>query len=156
DGKEFWNPRRAGVEFSPVPHAPSLAATPAARLRQMRDLAGEFTVQRDHPEQGKGFMRLLAQPIYRYSRAEAGVLDGAMLAFGEETDREAYLLLEARASDKPEWQFAFARMNIVKLTGAFQEETVWEVDEVSWDEVFDRHEPYAIIREVPQRGLIRS
>jgi len=27
---------------------------------------------------------------------------------------------------------------------------------VSWDEVFDRQEPYAIIREQPRRGLVRS
>ena len=74
----------------------------------------------------------------------------------EGTDPEAYLLIEAREGDDPHWEFAFARMNIVKFTGAYKGEVVWEVEEVSWDEVFDRQEPYAIIREQPRRGLVRS
>jgi hypothetical protein len=27
---------------------------------------------------------------------------------------------------------------------------------VSWDAVFDRQEPYAIVRENPRRGLVRT
>ena len=156
DGKEFWNPTKPGVAFEPVPSSPAPAATGAARLRQMRGLAGDFTVERDHPEQGTGFMRLLPQPIYRYSSPEAKVVDGAMFVFVEGTDPEAYLLIEARDGETPRWEFAFARMNIVKFTGAYKGEPVWKVEEVTWDEVFDRQEPYAIIRENPRRGLVRS
>jgi hypothetical protein len=156
DGTEFWNPTKAGASFEPIPRAVAPAAMPAARLRQMREVAGDFTVEREHPEQGKGFMRLLPQPIYRYASPEMRVVDGALFAFVEGTDPEAYLMIEAREGDDPHWEFAFARMNIVKFTGAHKGEVVWEVKEVSWDEVFDRQEPYAIIREQPRRGLVRS
>jgi hypothetical protein len=156
DGREFWNPAKPGVKFQSVPGSQDPAATPVARLRQMRELAGEFTVEREHPEQGKGQMRLLPQPIYRYASLKANVADGAMFVYVEGTDPEAYLLIEARGGESPQWEFAFARMNIVKFTGAYKGDVVWEVGEVSWDEVFDRHEPYAIIREQPRRGLVRS
>jgi hypothetical protein len=156
DGSEFWNPTRPGAKFESVPKATAPAATPAARLRQMRELAGDFTVEREHPEQGKGFMRLLPQPIYRYASPDMNVADGALFVFVEGTDPEAYLLIEARGGGDPQWEFAFARMNIVKFTGAYKGQPVWEVKEVSWDEVFDRQEPYAIIREQPRRGLVRS
>jgi hypothetical protein len=156
DGREFWNPTRPGVKFQSVPQARTPATTAVARLRQMRELANDFTVEREHPEQGKDALRMLPQPIYRYASLEAEIIDGAMFVFVEGTDPEAYLLLEARAGDKPEWQFAFARMNIVPFAGAYQGKPVWNVSEVSWDEVFDKHEPYAVIREVPRRGLVRS
>src|SRR5262245_37888435 len=116
DDREFWNPKEAGAKFESVPQAYAPAATPVARLRQMRQLGGDFTVERDHPEQGKGFMRFLPQPIYRYASPEANVVDGAMFVFVEGTDPEAFLLIEARGGDDPHWEFAFARMNIVKFT----------------------------------------
>jgi hypothetical protein len=156
DGKPFWNPASPGVEFRKLPGAAAPAASAAARLRQMRELARGFTVERNHPEQGKGEMRLLTQPIYRYSSAESHVLDGAMFVFAEATDPEAYLLLEATGEERPVWQFALARMNIVEFSARYQSQEVWHVDPISWDAVFDRHEPYAIIREKPNRGLVRT
>jgi hypothetical protein len=156
EGEKFWSPDQPGAKFAALPAAPVPAESAAARLRQMRDLAKKFTVERDHPEQGKGEVRLLSQPIYRYSSKEAGILDGAIFAFVEGTDPEAYLLLEATAAGKPQWQFAFARMNIVEFRALYGGKEVWKVPAVNWDVVFDKQEPYAIIRESPRRGLKRS
>lgn len=155
DGKEFWNPLKGGVVFRPVPAGPTPATTQIARRRQMGELARRFTVERNHPEQSTGEMRLLPQPIYRYSCPSAKVVDGGLFVFAEATDPEAYLLLEATDGDNAQWRFAFARMNIVEFRGHYQGEEVWHVDAVEWDTVFDRQEPYAIIRESPQRGLLR-
>ena len=47
-------------------------------------------------------------------------------------------------------------MNIVEFTGWRQGEQVWHVDPVDWDTMFDKQEPYAIVRENPRRGLKRS
>jgi hypothetical protein len=47
-------------------------------------------------------------------------------------------------------------MNIVEFRGKFLGKEVWHVDAVDWDTVFDRQEPYAIVRESPQRGLVRT
>jgi len=156
EGKVFWSPEQAGTTFQPLADSPPPATTAEGRLRQMRDLARQFSVERDHPEQGKGAVRLLTQPIYRYSSEAAKVLDGAIFAFVEGTDPEAYLLLEATAGEKSAWRFAFARMNIVAFDGLRDGKSVWHVEPVSWDSVFDKHEPYAIIREHPRRGLIRT
>ena len=156
DGKVFWSPERAGTTFQPLAGSPPPAKAAEGRLRQMRDLARQFSVVRDHPEQGRGEVRLLPQPIYRYAAESAGVVDGAIFAFVEGTDPEAYLILEAADAKRPAWRFAFARMNIVAFDGLRSGEKVWHVDEVSWDSVFDKQEPYAIIREQPRRGLIRT
>jgi hypothetical protein len=155
EGRQFWSPERAGARFATLPDGPEPAISAAARLRQMRDLAKQFIVERDHPEQGKGEMRLLTQPLYRYESPQAKVLDGALFVFAEGTDPEAFLLLEA-AADRSVWQFAFVRMNIVEFRGKYGGKEVWRVEPVSWDTVFDKQEPYAIVREKPSRGLVRS
>jgi hypothetical protein len=113
-------------------------------------------VERDHPEQGKGEMRLLTQPLHRYKSPKAKVMDGALFVFTEGTDPETYLLLEAAEADRPTWSFALARMNIVEFRGKYREKEVWHAAAVSWDTVFDKQEPYAIIREKPSRGLVRT
>jgi hypothetical protein len=122
----------------------------------MSELARRFTVERNHPEQMTGEMRLLPQPIYRYACPPARIVEGGLFVFVEATDPEAYLLLEATEGVDPHWQFALARMNIVEFRGRYQGEEVWHVDAVDWDTVFDRQEPYAIVRESPQRGLVRT
>jgi hypothetical protein len=155
DGRPFWNPTAAGVKFQKLPGSLAPDDKPAGRLRQMREIARAFTVERDHPEQGKGDMRLLTQPVYRYQSAKAGVLDGSLFVFAEATDPEAYLLLEA-STERREWRFALARMNIVEFTAKYRGKEVWHVAPVSWDDVFDAHQPYAIIREKPSRGLVRT
>jgi hypothetical protein len=156
DGNVFWNPLKAGVTFETVSGAPIPAATQPARRRQMSELARRFTIERNHPEQMTGEMRLLPQPIYRYACAPARIAEGGLFVFVEATDPEAYLLLEATEGDDPHWQFALARMNIVEFRGKFLGKEVWHVDAVDWDTVFDRQEPYAIVRESPQRGLVRT
>ncbi len=156
DGRQFLNPGRAGVEFRPVPEAPVPAAAAAGRLRQMRELAREFTVERDHPQQKREFMRMLTQPIYRYSSTTADVVDGAMFVFVEGTDPEAFLLFEATGAEKPIWRYAFARMNLVEFWGRHRNELVWHVDPVDWNAVFEKHAPYALVRERPRRGFDRS
>jgi hypothetical protein len=156
DGRSFLDPKKPGIEFRTVPRAPPPARSPPARLRQMRDMARDFTIERDHPEQKKEFMRLLPQPIYRYSSSKSDVVDGALFVYVEGTDPEAFLLLEAAGAEEPVWQFAFARMNLVEFWGRYQAEVVWHVAPTNWTTVFEKQEPYAIVREQPRRGFDRS
>jgi len=156
DGKLFLNPEKAGVEFRALPEAPIPAATAAGRLRQMRELMREFTVERDHPEQKREFMRALTQPIYRYSSPAADIVDGAIFVFVEGTDPEAFLMLEAAGEEEPAWRYAFARMNMVEFWGSYKGEVVWHVKPTDWNTVFEKHLPYAIVREQPRRGLERT
>jgi hypothetical protein len=157
DGREFWKPSKAGATFQAVPGAPAPAATGTVRLLQMRELSRGFSVERDHPEDGKQAMRLMPHPIYRYASPERNTLDGAIFVFVDgTTDPEAYLLLEASGADRKTWHFAFARMNLVEFRAEYRGELVWHAKRVGWDVVYDRHEPYAIIHEKTQRGLVRK
>jgi hypothetical protein len=157
DGKEFWKPSAAGVQFRPVPGAPAPAATARERLLQMRELSRGFSVEREHPEHGKEMMRMMARPIFRYDSPPTGTLDGAVFVFVDATtDPEAYLLLEASGAGRPTWQYAFARMNIVAFRARYKDDLVWEVKAVPWATVYDRQEPYAIVHEKSRRGLTRQ
>lgn len=156
DGVTFWHPNKSGIDFRPVPGSPAVGKSAGLRLTQMRSLARQYSVERQHPEQKKEVLRMLPQPIYRYSSAPEKVLDAAIFVFVEGTDPEAYLLVEATDGEAPTWQFAFARMNIVEFNGFHNGEPVWHVGPVSWETMFEKHEPYAIVRENPRRGLTRS
>lgn len=76
DGETFWSPEGPGITFEPLKVAPAPAANASSRGRQMRELARRFTVERDHPEQGKGEVRLLPQPVYRYAARTDGIMTG--------------------------------------------------------------------------------
>jgi hypothetical protein len=157
DGKEFWKPSVAGVQFRAVPGAPAPAATAQGRLLQLRELSRGFSVEREHPESGKEAMRLLARPLFRYDSPATDTLDGAVFAFVDATtDPEAYLLLEASGADRPTWQYALARMNVVAFRARYKGDVVWQVPAVDWATVYDRQGPYAIVQEKTGRGLARQ
>lgn len=131
DGGVFWRPARPGPEFKPVPDADTPAASPAARLRQMKALAGQFSStmlgwranKSDREE-----LRMLPQPLYRYESRRSDILDGAVFAFVQGTDPESLLLLEAfQKGNGFEWQFAFARRTSGELEGRHQDAVVWHV-----------------------------
>jgi hypothetical protein len=134
-----WSPRVAGVEFQDVPDAPTPAEAPGPRLRQMKVLAERFTatlIGWKANEAGPEQLRLLPRPLYRYeimdSRADADLLDGALLAFVQGTDPEVLLLVEAVKSDKrPRWQYAFARATSGSLEARLGDAIVWQVDELA-------------------------
>ncbi len=124
-----WSPAAPGVMFRPVPDAPKPAATPAARLRQMRALAGEFKAEDDFGAQGTVVaLRLLTAPVALYGKAGTAPEDGALFAFVEGTDPEVFLFLESRAgAGGPEWQYACAPMSCWPLKVAHKGAVVWEL-----------------------------
>lgn len=131
--RKIWQPAKPGIEFNATRDAPDPAEKPGLRLQQMRGLAKEFSVKlldtREDKEKGVAReLRMLNQPVFRYNSQHPEVLDGAMFAFVEGTDPEAWLLLEARQKDgKFTWQFAFARMNNDELHGYQKQAEVWKV-----------------------------
>ena len=117
-----WSPTGTQVEFKPLPGAPEPANSPQRRLSQFRDLAKRFTAQ----EQVKGDqaeLRLLPQPVDRYSPTDAERADGAIFFFTFGTNPEVVLLIE---TDGTKWSYAAGR-----LTGA--ESVVLKLEkEVAW------------------------
>jgi hypothetical protein len=131
-----WSPGKAGVEFRDFPDAPAPAEDRAARLRQMKSLAGRFTARLPPLDGDKGqpeVLRLLSRPLYRYelkdSKGTNPILrDGAMFAFVMGTDPEGVLLLEAvEREGKAVWQYAFARATSYPVEASLGDEVIWSV-----------------------------
>jgi hypothetical protein len=139
-----WTTNRAGVELKPIPGAPAPAATAAQRLRQIRELAKEFTGRQLAPGGVEYEMRLLLQPIYRYESTEGDLVDGALFAIVLATDPEIFLQIEARkAGGGLQWQYALARFNSVQLAVSHKGREIWNAPGVSLSDVFGCRNTYA-------------
>jgi hypothetical protein len=138
-----WSPP-AGVKLQALSDAAAPAESARERLRQMRELAAQFAAEKTTRDEITRTLRLLPQPVYRYSPTRPEVLDGALFAFVEATDPEVLLLLEARRDEQqPAWHFALARMNSVGLRAKRRDQTIWEAPALSGSETFNRKDrPY--------------
>lgn len=130
--KEVWHAETSDTAVKPVPNAPAPAGTSRERLRQLRDIAREFSAElTDTRSDDKGQfqrLRLLTQPIHRYEAPEIGITDGALFAFVLGTDPEVFLLVETRRDEnKDTWHFALARMNTDAVRVLHQDREVWSV-----------------------------
>lgn len=150
DDVRFWATEKPGLTLKPLANADAPAKTPAARLVQMRRLASDFVANladtRGNDSGVKRQLRMLTQPIFRYpaSNEKAAYSDGAMFAFVEGTDPEAFLLLEAtKAGDEPKWQFGLVRMNGDALRITFRDKDVWSVPKIE-NPLNLSKEPYAL------------
>jgi hypothetical protein len=122
-----WKPQ-AGLARTEVPDAPAPAATPGARLLQMRRLAQEFTGYEVDSEGKRWDLRLLPAPLYRYPVGKTGVVDGALftLVSNAGTDPEVLLLIEAREEGgKQRWEYACGRFSDRSLYVQRKEKEVW-------------------------------
>jgi hypothetical protein len=153
-GAEVWKTDEAGVTFVAVPKAPVPAATEAQRLIQAKQLAKEFTgakVEREDPKPVD--LRLLPQPIHRYSAHKDGILFGALFTLVHGTDPEIFLLLEARGKDAESstWQYAVTRMNGVGMWLNHKDQKVWSVETLPWTEIHNHKHAYTVFgfKEIP-------
>jgi hypothetical protein len=122
-----WKPQ-AGLERKELPGAAPPAATPGARLVQMRRLAQELTGYEVDKEGKRWELRLLPAPLYRYPAARTGVVDGALftLVSNAGTDPEVLLLLEAREENgKTRWEYACGRFSDRDLHVQRKDTEVW-------------------------------
>lgn len=104
--KVRWDPTASGLALKELPDAPRPAATAAARLAQMRQLARRFAA-RELVNKESIECRLLAQPIDRYSSAADKIDDGAIFAFANGTNPEVGVVLE---SDGARWRYGVLRL----------------------------------------------
>jgi hypothetical protein len=113
DAYNQWKPE-AGLARKELTDAPAPAATPAARMLQMRRLAQEFAGYEVDGTKKRWDLRLLTTPLYRYPAAKTDIVDGALFALVSDagTDPEVLLLIEARAVDgKLRWEYACGRFS---------------------------------------------
>jgi hypothetical protein len=115
EAENQWKPE-AGLARKELTDAAAPAESPAARQIQIKKFAAEFTGHELLQEQQKKRLelRLLPTPLYRYSTAKSGVLDGALFALVSDagTDPEVLLLIEAREKNgKLSWEYACGRFS---------------------------------------------
>jgi hypothetical protein len=127
DSPNKWEPQ-AGLERKELPGAPAPAATPAARLAQMRKLAAEFGGHEVDYGGKRWELRLQPTPLYRYPAAKAGVIDGALFALMSNagTDPEVLLVIEAKEENgKLRWEYACGRFSDWDLHVTHREKEVF-------------------------------
>jgi len=140
---EVWSPRAAGLKFTPLPEAASPAATAPQRVLQMRRFAKDFAATKKERNGNQSELRLLPQPIYRYSAPKQKVVDGALFVFVQGTDPEVFVLLEARGEGEAvAWNFAATRMNSVEFRLRYHDREVWAVEIMPWKDVSSHAEVY--------------
>jgi hypothetical protein len=150
--RQVWAPTRGGVDWKPIAEAPAPAATPVLRLRQLRALAQEFAAEETDRKGERHTLRLLTQPVFRAQSTDPDVLDGALFCFVQGTDPEALLVIEAhQAEGRPRWEYAFARMNSVKLKASHRNHEVWSVPEISYNDAKQTSEPYTLFMNLPKQ-----
>ncbi|MGH7138224.1 MAG: hypothetical protein ACREHD_20930 [Pirellulales bacterium] len=116
-GAPRWQPQTTDFRVAPLKDAPSPAAKESGRLRQMRDVARRFTAHEFwHPDNSRHELRVLPQPIHRYSDPEEKVQDGAVFAIVHGTNPEAVVLIEildlsvgTGSAGRGHWQYAVLR-----------------------------------------------
>jgi hypothetical protein len=154
DEKQQWNTKTPGIAFSPLAKAPAPAAGAGGRLVQMRAIARRFKAELADKRGGDEVdreLRMLNQPAHRYAAPAEKIVDGALFAFVEGTDPEAWLLLEAIEEDGARsWRYALARMNIDGLTIRLDDQPVqsWPGLREAWT---DRTQPYVMFNFDPRR-----
>lgn len=123
-GDEFqWTPEGTSLEFKPVPGAPPPDETPQRRLLQLRSIAkrvaGEELVGKEKCE-----LRVLPQPIDRYTPSTADRADGAIFIAAFGTNPEVVLFVE---SDGKAWTYGAGRLtSATKVSLTIDGNTAWE------------------------------
>ena len=130
--RPYWKPSELISKFSDLPDSPVPAAKPALRLTQMRKIAADFSVTDNHgweeSQITKHNLRLLPQPIYRYSE-DGKIMDGGLFSFALGTDPECNLLVEAYQDDKgSRYRYALAPMSIYELEARYKDAVVWAIE----------------------------
>lgn len=130
DGTRRWWTSRPGIAWEAVAEGPPPATSRGERVRQMKQLSQEFSVHAvktapDYDEGSIWHFRMMAQPIHRY--ADEAAVDGALFAFAQGTDPEAFLILEARQVEGiARWHFSFAPACVWELHAKRGKREVWQ------------------------------
>lgn len=137
NGGAAWRCEKPGVVFRAVPRASQPEKSSSGRIRQMKALASRFhttLLSWNAAESDREELRMLPRPVYQYEHD--GVAEGAIFAFVQGTDPEAFLLLEVRprrqnGPQEYEWQFALARRTSGSLETSYDDELVWKAERLA-------------------------
>lgn len=102
-----WDATGSGLSLKDLPDAPKPAATAAARLTQMRQLARRFGAKETYNKETVE-CRLIAQPLDRYQSESEKIVDGAIFALANGTNPEIGIVLECNAE---RWVYGIIRLS---------------------------------------------
>ena len=128
-----WTPTAGGVTWNTLAAAQPPAERPAARARQLKELAQKFAAHEFwDPNNSRHELRLLVQPVQKYNDPEHGLLDGALFLLCHETNPEVALLIEAvQADGEAKFRYALARLGHAELHVAIDEKEVWRQERIA-------------------------
>lgn len=127
-----WEPASAGVQWNRYDKVGVPADTEKRRLVQMRALARRFRGDDDF-EKEESVLRLLTNPLVRYSDPDNGLVDGGLFALVHGTDPEMLIMIEARRGENDElaYRWALAPMTSFELRAYLDREEVWHKPEMT-------------------------
>ena len=118
-----WNPEASVLEFKPVPKTQAPDESPQRRLLQLRAIVKRFSGE-ELVGKEKCELRLLPQPIDRYTPSSTDRADGAIFIAAYGTNPEAVLFVE---SDGKSWNYAAGRLaGATTISLSIDGATAWE------------------------------
>jgi hypothetical protein len=126
-----WQPESLQLRPQAIPEAPPPAAKEAQRLRQIKDLARRFEAHEFwDPDNSRFELRLLVQPVLRYSDSKASIHDGAIFVLAHGTNPEALVFIEAigKSLDEARWHCGFARLGSAEIHVELDGKDIWKVE----------------------------
>ncbi len=127
-GRQVWVPRTAGIELKPVDDAPPPAAKQVERLQQMKALAARFSAHEFwNPNNTRYELRLIPNPVHRYSDAKSGLIDGSVFIFTHNQAPEIIMFIEASQLEADElvWQYGLAKTGGAEMHVLLDDKKVW-------------------------------
>ena len=121
-----WTPAAGMLQWKPLADGPKPASKEPLRLSQMRMLAQRFSAfELYQGERSK--LRMLTQPIDRYTPTDRPNADGAIFAFVYGTNPEVVLFLETDGAD---WSYAAGRLSGAASWLTLDDKEVWQQENV--------------------------
>jgi hypothetical protein len=125
-----WRSRKAAFQFRTLDDNQDVQKSAPLRLVQLRNLARRFSASTVDRESNREEMRMLAQPIFRYSCPDSAekLLDGAVFAMASNgTNPDALLLIQARQSEKGAvWEYGCLAMTGDRVSFQLDDKSVFE------------------------------
>jgi hypothetical protein len=121
-----WRSRTPGYELHDFPGAPAPADEPRQRLRRMKEMSERFSVTLFHPSgKDQEELKRLIQPLWRYSDADEGLVDGALFGIGQSQALCAIELHRGTAAEK-KWRYGIVGMSAWALSVRLDGKEVWK------------------------------
>lgn len=137
-GPFAWKPTTGMLQWKPVTDGPKPAGKEPLRLSQMRMLSQRFSAfELYQGERSK--LRMLTQPIDRYTPSDRANADAAIFAFVYGTNPEVVLFLE---TDGSTWSYAAGRLSSAASWLLLDEEEVWQQENILPPLVNEPDQPY--------------